>query len=110
MNKEIMRLKDKLEKINLAHENEKKGIKQVALNYAIEYFKTKSKELISLFTNESMKMLQQYTFLREQLIGRDVLLKKAVNYSEQQEEVIMELRGYIEQYNIDLVRAMEKKN
>jgi len=57
----------------------------VALNYAIEYFKTKSKELISLFTNESMKMLQQYTFLREQLVGRDVLLKRAVNYSEQQE-------------------------
>lgn len=48
--------------------------------------------------------------MREQLVGRDALLRKAVQYSEQQEEVIMELRGYIEQYNIDLVRRMEKLN
>jgi hypothetical protein len=48
-----------------AHEAEKKGIKQSSLQYAIDYFKTKSKELIQLFTNEAMKMLQQYTFLRD---------------------------------------------
>ena len=57
MRKEVDRLKDKIDKMKTAHDNEKKSIKQVALNYAIEYFKTKSKELIMLFTNESMKML-----------------------------------------------------
>ena len=57
MKKEVDRLKDKIDKMKTSHDNEKKGIKQVALNYAIEYFKTKSKELIMLFTNECMKML-----------------------------------------------------
>jgi hypothetical protein len=68
--------------MEIAHEHEKKGIKKVSLDFAIDYFKSKSKELISLFTNEGIKMLAQYTFLRDQLITRDELLKKAINYSE----------------------------
>jgi hypothetical protein len=44
------------------------------------------------------------------LIGRDALLKRAVQYTEEQEHVIMELRNFIEQYNIDLVKAMETRN
>jgi meiotically up-regulated gene 157 (Mug157) protein len=68
--------------LRLAHENEKRGIKNAALEYAIEHFQMKTKELILLFTNESVKMLSQYTFLREQLVGRDTLLKKAVQYTQ----------------------------
>ena len=55
-------------------------------------------------------MLQQYSYLREQIQARDAMLKKAVKYSEQQEECIIELRSYIEQFNLDIVTAMEHNN
>ena len=53
------------------HEMEKKQIKKAAMNYAILYYKNKSKELTNIFTIESIKMLEKYTYLRRHLIERD---------------------------------------
>lgn len=41
------------------------------MNYAIIYFKNKSKELTSILTLEGIKMIEMYTFLRKNLITRD---------------------------------------
>jgi hypothetical protein len=41
------------------------------MNYAIIYFKNKSKELSSILTMESLKMVEMYTFIRKNLIERD---------------------------------------
>ena len=47
------------------------------MNYAIIYFKNKSKELSNILTMESLKMVEMYTFLRKNLIERDDQLMMA---------------------------------
>ena len=49
----------------------KKNIKKSALNYAIIYYKNKSKELTNIFTKEGVKILGKYTIIRKNLIERD---------------------------------------
>ena len=45
---------------------DKKLVKKQALDYAISYFKEKSNELITLYTLESMKLLKQYSIIRNE--------------------------------------------
>jgi hypothetical protein len=40
------------------HEAEKNKIKKTALNYAIIYYKNKSKDLTDIFTKEGIKLLE----------------------------------------------------
>jgi hypothetical protein len=68
---EINNLKKELSKINYNNDLEKKNIKKSAMNYAIIYYKNKSKELTSIFTQEGIKLLEKYTFLRKNLLERD---------------------------------------
>ena len=63
--KDIKTLQSRVEKIKQSHELEKKNIKNIALTYAIDYFKKKTKDLIQLFTSEAIKMLMQYSSLRD---------------------------------------------
>ena len=51
----------KLERQQQAFEVAKRNIKKVALDYAVDYFKDKSVELSRLFTQETLKLLNQYT-------------------------------------------------
>lgn len=104
--KDVKTLQGKVEKMKQSHELEKKNIKNVALTYAIDYFKKKTKDLVTLFTNEGMKMLTQYSFLREQLFQRDDMLKRCARYSIMQEDTISELRSFIERNFADVVKAM----
>lgn len=64
---EIDRQKDKFE-------IDKKHIKKNAMNYAIIYYKNKSKELTNIFTSEGIKLLEKYSFLRKNLFEREELL------------------------------------
>jgi hypothetical protein len=41
------------------------------MNYAILYYKNKSRELTNIFTSESIRMLEKYTYLRRHLMERD---------------------------------------
>ena len=45
---------------------------------------------------ECLKMLEKYTFLRDELKKREELVVRATKYSVIQEEVIFELRSFIE--------------
>ena len=67
----INQLKNQLNKIDIIHEIEMKNVKKSAMNYAIIYYKNKSKELTSIFTSEGIKLLEKYTFLRKHLLERD---------------------------------------
>jgi hypothetical protein len=69
----------------LKNELEKKNIKKTAMNYAIIYYKNKSRELTNIFTTEGIKLLEQYTFLRRQLLDRDEQLMLAARRSVTQE-------------------------
>lgn len=67
------------------------------MNYAIIYFKNKSKELTSILTIEGIKMVEMYTFLRKNLIKRDEQLMMAARRNVFQESVISELRQFIDE-------------
>ena len=57
-----------------------------------------------------MKLLQQYSYLRDQLFQRDEILKRCARYTIMQEEAIMELRSFIERNMNDIVMAMMSQN
>ena len=57
-----------------------------------------------------MKLLQQYSYLRDQIFQRDEILKRAARYTIMQEEAIMELRSFIERNMNDIVQAMMSQN
>ena len=61
-------MKKKTLKLKQDHERDKKRIKKAALSYAINYYKSKSKDLTQIFTKEGLRMLAKYTFLRRNLI------------------------------------------
>ena len=66
-----------MEKQKLGFDHDKKYIKKSAMNYAVIYFKSKSKELTSVLTLEGIKMVEMYTILRKNLIERDEQLMLA---------------------------------
>ena len=51
-----------------------------------------SKDLTDIFTKEGIKLLEQYTFLRRQLIQRDEQLMLATSRAIASESVVFELR------------------
>ena len=44
-----------------------KSVEKAALDHAMNVFRDRSNELIMLFKTESLKMLEKYTFLRDEL-------------------------------------------
>lgn len=77
------------------HDIEKKQIKKAAMNYAILYYKNKSRELTNIFTSESIRMLEKYTYLRRHLMERDQQILLAANRNVTQEYIILDLRNFI---------------
>ena len=61
-------------KLKTTFESVKKNIKKVALDHAVEYFKQKSGELSTLFTNETIKLLNQYTHIRDDSVNKDKII------------------------------------
>ena len=55
-------------------------------------------------------MLSQYTFLRENLVARDKMLSKATRYTIMQENVISELRTFIDENLHIALNIMSKIN
>ena len=43
-----------------------------------------------------MKMLEKYTYIRQELQNREEMLNRAITYTTNQEGIINELRGFIE--------------
>ena len=76
---------------------ERKFIKNASIAYAISYYKNKSIDLTKIFTQEGLRMIEKYTFLRRQLVQRDEQLRRAAMKSINNESIIMELRQFIEE-------------
>ena len=70
----------------------KKNIKKVSIDYAINYFKEKSEQLSALFTAETMKLLNQYTVIRNDSLGKEETISQAAQIINKQECIILELR------------------
>lgn len=68
---DLENLKRKIEKMKVSFEITKKNIKKVALDFAIDYFKSKSNELSIIYTGETMKILNQYAILRDDSMKKD---------------------------------------
>jgi hypothetical protein len=50
--------------MNRERQVEIRAIKKSALNYAILYYKNRSSEQNKIFTEEALKLLKKYSFLR----------------------------------------------
>ena len=70
----------------------KKNIKKVAIDQAVSYFKDKTLELSSLYTNETLKLLAQYQTIRNDSLNKDEIIKKVARLVDTQENIISELR------------------
>ena len=85
-------MKAKIQKMKNQFEVQKRTIKKSSLDYAVNYYKEKSDELSQLFTNETIKLLNQYIIIRNDSLKKDGYLEKAIKYVNQQENIILELR------------------
>lgn len=80
-NKELDRLRSLLEKRQKAYTLSLENTKKAALDFASKKFKNQSFELVLLFKKEALKMLEKYTYLRDELSKREDLLCRATKYS-----------------------------
>ena len=102
--------KRKIEKMKVTFEAVKKNIKKVALDHAVEYFKQKSGELSALFTNETIKLLNQYTHIRDDCFNKDKVISHTTKSLAKQEQVISELRQFIEEHLTPMLRIVEREH
>ena len=86
----------KIEKNKNAYAVSLRDTRKAALDYSHTSFKDSQVELIDLFKTETVKMLEKYTRLRDELKTREELVQRATNYTVVQEGIIMELRGFVE--------------
>ena len=84
-NKEIEQLRAIIEKRQKAYTLSLENTKKAALDFASKKFKNQSFELVLLFKKEALKMLEKYTYLRDELTKREELLCRATKYSVLQE-------------------------
>ena len=68
---QIQYAEEKIMKMQKVHQMEMRNIKNMSVQYAIEYFKTKSQDLNKIFTQEIFEVLDQYDILRIQSNQKD---------------------------------------
>lgn len=68
----------KMDSMRQTFELVKKNIKQASIDYSVGYFSEKSTELGRLFTNEVLKLLRQYTLVKEDSATKDAMLSKVI--------------------------------
>ena len=61
----------------------------------MDFYKEKAVELTSLFNMQAMKLLEQYTHVRQEVIRQNHLVHQAAKYANFQEKIITELRQFI---------------
>jgi hypothetical protein len=66
---------DKIIKLKSEFELIKKNIGKAAFDFAITTFKERSLQMSELFTSETMKLLNQYTVIRNYSLLKDVTIK-----------------------------------
>ena len=67
----------KIDKMKLDFEVVKTNIKKRSQEYAVEYFKNKSVEMSNIYTGETIKLLKQYTVIRNDSLNKDRVIKNA---------------------------------
>ena len=98
---------NKIVKMKVEHEQEKKRIKKVAVSFAIEYYKSISREITSIFAREALLVLKQFTDVRHHLKSSfDQIRDVSTNYC-LQEGVISELRTFVDQNLRDALRVLD---
>lgn len=52
----------------------KQNVKKKSQEYAVEYFKKKSVEMSNIYTSETIKLLKQYTIIRNDSLNKDKVI------------------------------------
>ena len=99
----------KIAKMETEFEITKKNIKKVAIDNAVAYFKDKTIELSALYTNETLRLLQQYTTIRNDSLDKDEIIKKVARLVDNQENIIAELRQFIEEHLTPILQLIERE-
>ena len=82
---------------------------KLAMDYSITHFKGKAADLGSLYSTETVKLLSQYNQLRNISLAKDKMLSKTLNYLIKQENIINELRTFIEVFLHPMLDLVEKE-
>eukprot|EP00347_Sterkiella_histriomuscorum_P019503 403341380 len=96
---------DRITKMQKAHLVEIKNIKNLSVQYAIDYFKQKSSDLNKIFTEEIFEVLDQYDLLRRKLSQKKQKLERASEVIMHQEKIINELCTF---YHVSLAQVFDK--
>ena len=87
----------------------KQNIKKNSQEYAVEYFKGKSVEMSNIYTGETIKLLKQYTVVRNDSLNKDQVIKNASAILASQEAIIGELRIFIHANLIPILELVERE-
>jgi len=77
------------------------------MDYAINYFRDKSDEMVQTYTDETTKLFTQYNNLRLTNMAKDKYLAKSSLLIIDQEKIINELRTFIEVYLSEMLDFVE---
>lgn len=66
-------------------------------------------ELSSLYTNETLKLLAQYQTIRNDSLNKDEIIKKVARLVDTQENIISELRQFIEEHLTPILQLIERE-
>jgi hypothetical protein len=99
----------KIDKMKLDFEIVKQNIKKSSQEYAVEYFKNKTVDLSNIYTGETIKLLKQYTIVRNDSINKDAVIKNASSILSSQEAIIHELRSFIHANLIPILELVERE-
>ena len=58
-------IQNQIENMQKAHDIEIRNVKNVAKNYAIEFFKTKAEDVNKIFSAEVMRILEKFEKMRD---------------------------------------------
>ena len=106
---QYLELEAKMEAMKKKHEADKKTGQKLCMDYAVNYYKKKTSDLGLLYSQETVKLLQQYNQLRQLTLTKDKMLTKTLNYVIEQEQIVNELRTFIEVYLFEMLDFVERE-
>ncbi|CDW81702.1 UNKNOWN [Stylonychia lemnae] len=112
---------DKINKIKQAHIVEIRNIKNLSVQYAIDYFKQKSEDLNKIFTEEIFEILDQYDILRQKHNQKEQRISRLNEIVKHQEKILSELQTFFHaslsqvfdktfKYKYEILNAFQLKN
>ena len=79
------------------------------MDHAVRTFKEKCEQMSELYTKETMKLLHQYTVVRNDSLNKDTTISQATLILGAQESIISELRSFIHDNLMPILDLVERE-